>query len=258
MHLDVRQNFEEKISYVARRLADMTIDDQPTFLAVDCGLPSDTFNVIVVRALPISAPTLPRIDSFRAKGFPFALWSWASDIAKADISQLAQRGLVQAETNSAMYADLSQIQAAPLHVEGLEIKQATTASELLQVGEVIAALFGDSSEGRQVLAYYQRLSQYPLSMFADMRPYLGTLDGKVVASGLLFVGSQSVGIYDLVTHDDYRRRGIGSAMFQYLLKEAKATNRRYVVLQALKDGLGIYLKAGFSITGDVLTFEASR
>jgi len=85
--------------------------------------------------------------------------------------------------------------------------------------------------------------------------YLGRLHGEVVAIGTLFVGSQSAGIYDLVTLDDYRRRGIGSAMFQHLLKEASNENRRFCVLQASKDGLGIYTKAGFRTTGDVHTFE---
>jgi hypothetical protein len=28
MYLDVRKNFEEKVSYVARRISDMTVDDQ--------------------------------------------------------------------------------------------------------------------------------------------------------------------------------------------------------------------------------------
>ncbi len=54
MHLDVCKNFEEKVSYVARRINGMVVDDQINFLSVDCGLPSDTFNVMVVRDLPVS------------------------------------------------------------------------------------------------------------------------------------------------------------------------------------------------------------
>src|SRR6266496_3982574 len=215
MHLDVRKNFEEKVSYVARRINDMTVDDQIGFLSVDCGLPSDTFNVVVVRDLPASAPMLASVDRFIERGFPFAVWYWESEGDQASISTLIEHGLVHTETHSAMYADLSQIQMAPLQVAGLEIKQATTASDLLHFGEVVAALFGDSSEGRQVFTYFQRLFTYPLSMFPAMQYYLGTFHGKVVATGTLFVGSQTVGIYDIATHDDYRRRGIGSAMFQH-------------------------------------------
>ena len=258
MHLDVRKNFEEKVSYVARRLSGMRVDDQSPFLSVDCGLPSDTFNVIVVRDVRVTAPMLATVDRFTSKGFPFALWYWESDSDQAGLSQLVQHGLVQTETHRAMYADLSQIQMAVRDVEGLEIKQVTTVNDLRAFGEVMAALFGDRDEGRQVLTYFQRLCTYPLSLFPATRYYLGTFHGKIVAIGTLFVGSQSAGIYDLVTDDDYRRRGIGSAMFQQLLKDARASRRRFAVLQASPDGLGIYLRAGFRITGNVLTFEATH
>jgi ribosomal protein S18 acetylase RimI-like enzyme len=89
-----------------------------------------------------------------------------------------------------------------------------------------------------------------------MHHYLGTLHGTVVAIGTLFVGSQMTGIYDLVTRDDYRRRGIGSAMFQHLLHHASTCNRRFCVLQASPDGLGIYKRAGFRTGGEVQTFES--
>jgi hypothetical protein len=148
---------------------------------------------------------LASIDRFRERGFPFAIWDWESEGDQASRSTLIEHGLAQTETLTAMYVDLSEIQRASLHLEGLDIKQATTASDLLQFGEVIAASFAGSSEGRQMFAYFQRLCTYPLSMFPAMQYYLGTFHGEVVVIGTLFVGSQTVGIYDLVTRDDYRR-----------------------------------------------------
>lgn len=254
MHLAVRANFEEKAAYVARRLADMTVDEQNGFLSVDCGLPSDTFNVIVVR--DVSAPIQALTAHFLTRSFPFAVWYWQHD-EESVIAKLFQAGLVQTETHSAMYADLSQAQPVALTappVAGLEIRQATTANDLLQFGEVVSD-FGSSREGRQVLAYFQRLSTCAPEMFPALRYYLAALHGKVVATGTLFSGTQTAGIYDLVTLADYRRRGIGSCMFQHLLTEARAANQHICVLQASKDGLGLYSKAGFSVTGDVLTFE---
>jgi ribosomal protein S18 acetylase RimI-like enzyme len=76
-----------------------------------------------------------------------------------------------------------------------------------------------------------------------------------VASGTLFIERESVGIYDIVTHRDYRHRGIGSAMFAHLLNEAKLYQRRYAVLQASAEGMGIYLKADFAPVGNVQVFE---
>ncbi|GHO41927.1 GNAT family N-acetyltransferase [Ktedonospora formicarum] len=258
MHLDIRKNFEEKVSYVAQHLSGMLINDQSSFLSVDCGLPSDTFNVIVGRDLRAMTPMIAEVDRFIAKGFPFALWCWESTIDKASLSQLARHGLVHTETHQAMYIDLSQLQMTEDYVEGLEITQITTTNELLQFGKIIADLFGDASEGRQVFTYFQRLSASPQNLFPAMRYYLGTLQGKIVTIGTIFVGSQTVGIYDLVTHNDYRRRGIGNTMFQHLLKEARDSNRRFAILQASNDGLGIYLRAGFKRTGDVLTFEVRK
>jgi hypothetical protein len=150
----------------------MMVDDQSSLLSVDCGLPSDTFNVIVVRDLRVTAPLLATVDRFTCKGFPFALWYWESDSDQVGPSHLVHHGLVQTETHRAMYADLSQIQMADRCVEGLEIKQVTTANDLRAFGEVLAALFGDRGEGRQVLTYFQRLCTYPLSLFPAMRSYL--------------------------------------------------------------------------------------
>jgi ribosomal protein S18 acetylase RimI-like enzyme len=254
-YLAVRENFAEKVSYVARRVDGMMLDEQEDYLMVDCGVPSDTFNVIVVKGTSLSPRVLASIEHFTSKDVPFALWYWQNAIDAANRVVLMQYGLRHAETHTAMAADLSQVQLSSRHLDGLEIRQVATPNELQQFGKVISDLFGDSREGREVAVHFQQLSAYPLSTFPAMRYYLGIFHGTVVATGTLFVGSQTAGIYDIVTHDQYRQRGIGTTMFQHLLKEAITTNRRYAVLQASKDGLGIYTRAGFQAVGNVLTFE---
>lgn len=216
MYQAVRKNFEEKVSYVARTVTGMTVTDQSSFLSVDCVLPSDTFNVLVVRDMSASTQMLAGVDHFTSKGFPLAVWFWESEVDQASLSAFIQHGLEPAEITTAMYADLSELQIAPLHIEGLAIKRAVTASDLLQVGNVLAALFGDSEEAGQVLAYFQRLCEHPLSRFPAMHYYFGTLHDAVVATGMLFVGSETVGIYDVATCNAYRGRGIGSTMFRHL------------------------------------------
>ena len=88
-----------------------------------------------------------------------------------------------------------------------------------------------------------------------MRFYLGIYEGRAVATGTMFVGQETVGIYDIVTLAEYRRRGIGSAMFAHLLQAAQLCQRRYATLQASPDGLGIYKRAGFTAVGNVHVFE---
>lgn len=256
MNQDIRINFEEKVSYLARALPGMTVTDHGSFLSVDCGLPSDTFNVTVIRELSAPAQVLALgVDPFTSKGFPMALWYWESDRDQAGMATLLQHGLVLAETNTAMEVSLSEIKRTPALTAEVEIKRAETANDLLEVGEMMLTLFGDSDEGRAVFTYYRQLSEHPLNAFPAMYFYLGRLQGMVVATGMLFVGSQTVGIYDVATHVQYRKRGIGSAMFQRLLQDACTLQHRRCVLQASQDGLGIYLQAGFRPVGTVHVFE---
>jgi GNAT superfamily N-acetyltransferase len=120
---------------------------------------------------------------------------------------------------------------------------------------MLGNLFGDSAEGQAVATYHQWIGDYGVHHFPAMRYYLGEYAGELVATGTLFVGSDTVGIYDIVTHPDYRHRGIGSAMFAHLLREAQAWPDRPAVLQASPDGIGIYRRAGFTPVGEVHVFE---
>src|SRR5690348_1838605 len=105
---DVRKNFEEKASYIARVVPGMTLTEHSSFLAVDCGLPSDTFNVLVVRDMSAPVELLRAIDRFNEKGYPLAVWYWKRAVDEADRSLFLQHGLSHAETHVAMSADLTQ------------------------------------------------------------------------------------------------------------------------------------------------------
>ncbi|MCX6043700.1 MAG: GNAT family N-acetyltransferase [Chloroflexi bacterium] len=252
----VRKNFEEKAAYFAQALAGMTVIERGSFFAVDCGLPSDTFNVIVARDLSATEQILQNgIGYFMAKQFPVALWYWEDPAHRAGIDALLAYGLTHNETNLAMVADL---QASTFNVPaptGLIIRHVERADDLQQFGALIARLFGDSAEGPQVAAYFRGLSQQAFQQFPAMRHYIGIYQGEAVATGTLFIGSETVGIYDITTQINYRQRGIGSAMFAHLLHEAQPYLQRYAVLQASPDGIGIYQKAGFTAVGKVLVLE---
>ncbi len=251
----VRDNFAQKVSYVARSLPGMTVTDAESFVAVDCGLPSDTFNVIV--ALDLSTPhrlLAGGVAPFVEKRLPMALWYW-EDADRHNMAALTAYGLSHTETHVAMLADLNRVQSSVSTPEELSLEPVTQAEEIRGYGAVIAGLFGDSDEGQQVTAYYDLLSAYPVGLFPALRAYIGRFHGEVVATGTLFVGQGTVGIYDIVTRADCRRRGIGSAMFARLLGDAKGCGKRHAVLQASPDGLGIYARAGFESVGTVHTFE---
>ncbi len=252
----VCKNFEEKASYIARLTPGMTVIDSGSFLAVDSGVLSDTFNVIVARDLSDPGHLLKNgVDAFMNKQLPMAIWYWEEAGNLANIDALLAYGLTTTETDVAMIADLTQ---ANLHVAppmGLTIKLVESADELQQFAGVLVRLFGTSDEAQGVAAYFQRLSQFVPDHFPAMRYYIGLYQNQVVATGTLFVGSETIGIYDIVTDDAFRRKGIGSAMFSELLRQATGFGHRYAVLQASPDGIGIYARAGFKAVGNVRVFE---
>ncbi|CAN5383059.1 GNAT family N-acetyltransferase [soil metagenome] len=252
----VRKNFEEKAAYFARSLTGMAVIERASFLAVDCGLPSDTFNVIVARDLSATEQILQEgVGHFMAKQFPVAVWTWEDTADRSGMDALLAYGLTHNETNVAMVADLAETAFNIAMPTGLVIQHAESASELQQFGSLIARLFGASEEAPQVAAYFTQLSQQPLLRLPAMRHYIGTYQQEAVATGTLFIGSETIGIYDITTQVAYRQRGIGSAMFAHLLHEARAYPPRYAALQASPDGIGIYRKAGFITVGEVRVFE---
>ncbi|NMG10773.1 hypothetical protein [Brasilonema sp. UFV-L1] len=128
----VRKNFEEKVSYIAKSVPNMVVTDWGSFLSVDCSLPSDTFNVIVVRYLSTTHQLLNEgVGYFTSKGFPVAIWYWEDDIDKFGIDALISHGLVHSETHISMYADLADSSNFEVvSPEGLLIKYAENASEI--------------------------------------------------------------------------------------------------------------------------------
>jgi GNAT superfamily N-acetyltransferase len=256
MKQKVRKNFEEKAAYFATVMPNMAVVDHGIFLTVDCGLPSDTFNVIVARDLSDPVRILDEgVGYFMAKGFPMAIWYWEEDRDKSGMDALIDYGLAHNEIDVAMVADLTVSNFKVARPEGLIIKYVESPDEIRQYGAVVADLFGDSEEGQHVAAYFNLLGEYRMSDYPAMRHYIGLINDQAVATGLLFIDSDTAGIYDIVTRVEYRRRGIGSAMFAHILNEARSYQHRYVVLQASTNGIGIYLRADFTPAGDVHVFE---
>ncbi len=105
----VRKNFEQKVSYLAKAVPPMVVAEHDSFLYVDCGLPTDTFNVIVARDLSRVNQILNEgVAYFISKSFPVALWYWEDDADKSGMNALTAYGLTHNETNIAMYAYLIQ------------------------------------------------------------------------------------------------------------------------------------------------------
>lgn len=255
----VRDNFIAKASCLAKHTAKQRHISNEHYVRVDCGLPSDTFNVTVMLKQQLQMSDMAIIDEavhyFTKKNFPMALWCW-EDSGSVTYSTLRTAGLAEAETNIAMHADLERLHPEKNQLHSFTIREATSPEEVLAFGEVLAGLFGSSEEAVYVRAYFNQLS--PLinaSRDSAMKLYIGRFHQEVVSCGSLLFTNDSVGIYDIATKREFRGRGFGSAMFSHLLAEARQQPVRNIVLLASPDGINIYRRAGFEPVGEVKVFE---
>lgn len=255
----IMDNFKYKNIYITNRIKGMTAIETPDYVKTDCGLPSDTFNnITLLQASHVSHKELVKeIQDYNAKKFPMGLWFWdeGEEVNSGIVHLLEGIGLVEAEINMAMRTNLNTIKPITDLPEGFTIREVSTSSDIRLFGDVLSSLFGESQEARSVQLYYELISSLPLWKDSNYKLYIGTYQDTVVSTGSLVLTQESMGIYDIATREEARGLGFGTAMFHYLLKEAKKQPTETCVLLASLDGIGIYTKAGFEAVGQIKVYE---
>ncbi|PEO08379.1 GNAT family N-acetyltransferase [Bacillus wiedmannii] len=254
-------NFTYKTSYIARQIHGMNVKETNDYIAVDCGLPADTFNIITIlnNNLTEGIEKLYKVvNNYNQKKFPMSVWFWDDRHEQTIKSELIKLGLKEAEQNIAMIADLKTIHPLINMTKGFTIQKASSSGHIKKFGETLANLFGTSEEGTHVQAFYNETASFDLWNSENMKLYLGIFKNEVVSVGSLVCTKDSIGIYDIATKEEMRGQGFGSTMFNYLLQEAKELNVSQCVLQASPDGINIYKKAGFQSVGQMTVFENRR
>lgn len=108
--------------------------------------------------------------------------------------------------------------------------------------EEVGRLRGSPASQRQ--AHVERLSGSPL----DVVPLVARDEGGVIAAGLVCVDGPFAGIFDVMTAQDRRRQGVGSALVARLLTKAWERGARWAYLQVEEQNaaaLSIYRRFGF-------------
>lgn len=107
------------------------------------------------------------------------------------------------------------------------------------VGEMRASPAG------QRAAHLERLAQSPL----ELRTVIVRREGVPVAAGLVSIDGEIAGLFDIVTADDWRGQGIGTAVSAALIAQAWERGVRRLFLQVTADNasaVAIYRKFGFT------------
>jgi GNAT superfamily N-acetyltransferase len=88
---------------------------------------------------------------------------------------------------------------------------------------------------------------------APWRCYVGRLNGRPVASNMLFIGAGVASVFGVATVPDARGRGIGAAITLIAYQEALQLGYRYGVLFGTESGVPVYQRIGFREVGTTIS-----
>jgi GNAT superfamily N-acetyltransferase len=167
----------------------------------------------------------------------------AKDTRPANLGEyLTTHGFTSMGQAIGMAIALSDMNEADRAPAGLRIIDVKDSADLDTWCRVAGAGFGIPEQA--VPSVVQWLSM-DIKMKQPLKLYLGLLDGKPVATSMYFLAEGVVGLYFVATLPEARNKGIGFAVTQKPLQDAREMGYKVGILQASKMGKPCYLRLGF-------------
>jgi ribosomal protein S18 acetylase RimI-like enzyme len=150
-----------------------------------------------------------------------------------------------------MGMDLQKIDNNASFKPGVKVWKVTTDAEFEQWLNVTASR-RNPQEAPLLRKYFESFK--PSKNNQKISFYLGSFNGKVAGSSLMYFSQDFTSLYWVGVHPDHRRHGLGSALSYFPLKDAVAKGYRWSVLQAQPLGVPVYPKLGFRKVGLMKVF----
>lgn len=253
----IRDNFISKISYFSNCINKMKILETEKIIRVDSSLPSDTFNICVIKKMESRSLDMildETVGYFNEKLFPAAVWFWIKTDNKI-IDKMEEKGFKFSEKELGMYIPIDKIKSGEFEIEDFTVKEVSSKEEMEIFGKTLGSIFGSSGEAVYVKEFYRLLGKRGGYKDKKLKFYIGLYNGEPVSTGTIYYAEESTGIYDISTKESYRKKGFGTAMFDSLLSKVKEEGSGYCILQASSDGAGIYKSRGFIEAGIIEVYE---
>jgi GNAT superfamily N-acetyltransferase len=209
------------------------------------GLPTPSLNtVLLAQVEPEDVDEI--IDRtqahFESRGVTTVSWWIQPGTQPADLDvHLVDHGLTYREGAPGMAVDLLALNEDLPTPPGLAIELVEDTAALKQWA--YASVLGFGLDEMYVDPWFGLFAA--LGFDLPLRNYLGTLNGKPVATSQLLLGAGVAGIYVVATLPDARRQGIGSVITLAPLRDARALGYRVGILHASRLGESVYRRLGF-------------
>ncbi len=245
-------NIQEASLHFGRGLG-AEIHDDPDLLWFFSGLPFHLANGIVRAYFPSDAneETLnERLKQLTSHGLPM-VWFVDPSTLPTYLGNFLERHGWFPDAAPGMALDLHSLDEhlpLPSRVTIEHVSDAETLKTWLRILFIGSEL---PEEGLTLLL--DMVNKHSFTEHAPDHYYLAMLDGRPVATSMLYRGGGVAGIYNVTTLPDARRQGIGRAVTLASLLDAQTWGYRIAILQSTQMGLNIYHRLGFR---EYCTFSA--
>lgn len=200
---------------------------------------------------------------FQARNAPFFFWWTGTGVTPADLGErLRAKGLLDmAEQQQHLAAGIKQTeQGAPCMVADLQ-QMNEAVLERTPTGFTIEEITDERGlyDFKRVFVDTYEIPDWAGQGWVDAtlaagigktpwRVYVGYLDGKPVATNMLFNGTGVASVYAVATLPSARGKGIGAAITLKPLLAAREMGFRHAVLFSTEMGVRVYERIGFRVT----------
>lgn len=167
-------------------------------------------------------------------------WSWwvGDDSDEGTAEGLLARGAQEFVDMPVMAIDVTTVGDAEPPAD-LKILPVVGSDEMIRYVEAYAGPLGFTGDVR-VQAERELTFAYP-----DVVRLAGIIDGRIVGTCTLSLGTEVGALYCIATDADFRHRGVATALTRQALRITRETGRSIVTLQATSEGEPVYRKIGF-------------
>jgi GNAT superfamily N-acetyltransferase len=217
------------------------------------GLPVHIFNGVADARLPaerLDAILDETLGRFKARAVPMIWWVGPSTRPEDLGARLKAHDLSYDGGTPGMAVDIDKLGLAKAAIPSLDITRVTTENDVADWALVAARGFGMPEVVTPALI--EMGSRHCLRGDSPWAYYLGRLDGRPVATSMMYPYAGVAGVYCVATVPEERRRGIGAELTRLALQRAGEQGYHVGILQASGMGFPVYRHMGFTT---VLTFN---
>lgn len=183
------------------------------------------------------------INHFAKVSTPFK-WTISPSSSPSDLSErLQQHGFTYSGSTPGMAMTLPKEEISIDYPAGVTIKEVTNQNRFRHWKHVLY----NHREGEPLHRDITYMYQVAGAFHPGKRQFVGYWNHIPVAITSLLLAHGVAGIYSVITLEDARRNGIGTAMTQFALRAAQQSGYDTAILQASKAGINIYQSIGFKI-----------